>query len=187
MVPLFCKRFSYAFNCVQALTCLLGLSSGCFTLSQISVCHHHVTLFVLVVSADPLPFHPVTVNKSLPLTDLPGQTDKWKIKTSSRVTNNIQREHLNVFDLFFGATLCVPTVLPASVNCPFVGMVLTLCYNEERRWWGGGAFTFMAPRRAHHCSILLHKAIRGPQSPHIMGDAFPMMTPYVDDYWLQPV
>lgn len=32
----------------------------------------------------------------------------------------------------------------------------------------------MAPRRAHHCSILLHKAIRGPHRPQIMGDAFPM-------------
>lgn len=91
-----------------------------------------------------------------------------------------------IFDWSVSAALCVPTALPAWVNCPFVSMVLTLCFNEERRWWGGGAFTFMAPRRAHHCSILLHKAIRGPRSPQIMGDAFPMMTQYVDAYWLQP-
>lgn len=91
-----------------------------------------------------------------------------------------------IFDWSVSAALCVPTSLPAWVNCLFVSMVLTFCFNEERRWWGGGAFTFMAPRRAHHCSILLHKAIRGPRSPQITGDAFPMMTQYVDAYWLQP-
>lgn len=74
--------------------------------------------------------------------------------TRARVTNNTQREHL-----------CTCTRLPASVNCPFVGTVLTLCFNEERRWWGGGAFTFMDPRRVHRCSVLLHKAIRGPHCP----------------------
>lgn len=67
-----------------------------------------------------------------------------------------------MFEKSFSKALCVPTGLPSSVNCPFVGMVLTLCFNEERRWWGGGAFTFMAPRRTHQCSLLLHKAIRGP-------------------------
>lgn len=112
--------------------------------------------------------------------------NRYEINTRLRVTNNTQREHLNVFDQSISAALCVPTGLPASVNCPFVGMVLTLCFNEERRWWGGGGFTFVAPRRAHHCSILLHKAIRGPHSPQIMGDAFPMMTQNSDDYWLQP-
>lgn len=30
------------------------------------------------------------------------------------------------------------------------------------------------------------KQLGGPHSPQITGDAFPMMTQYVDAYWLQP-
>lgn len=68
-----------------------------------------------------------------------------------------------------------PPGLPAPVNRPFVGVVLTLCFNEERRWWEGGSIYIHGSqkRRAHHCSILLHKAIRGPRSPPDYGRCFP--------------
>lgn len=92
-----------------------------------------------------------------------------------------------MFDQSFSAALCVPTGLPACVNCPFVGMVLTLCFNEERRWWGGGEHLHSwLPEERITAAYYYIKQLGGPHSPQITGDAFPMMTQYGDAYWLQP-
>lgn len=67
----------------------------------------------------------------------------------------------------------ISTGLPVSVNRPIVGMVLTLCFNEEQGWWGGGSIYIQGYPMSHHCSILLHKVIRGALQPTDYWTCFP--------------